>query len=123
MSILLLHTFGLLNIQSASAASHITHVLVYEDRAEITRKQESTCVSGIANLMFTNIPNTVDEKSIRATTKSSSTNVIGVTSSMVSYEAESNEEEIQIKKRQKKFKKQSSTKKWLSKTFKHKNHN
>ena len=96
MTIIFLHLFGLLKIQNAQAESRIDTVLIYEDRAEVTRIQETKCTSGIADVEYTKIPDTVDERSIRAMTKESKTEVIGVTSSMVSHEVDMEDERVQF---------------------------
>ena len=72
-----------LQIGSAWAQSNITNVLVYDDRAEITRTQQGSCSNGFLELHFENIPVGVEQRSIRAVTYKDNTEVVGVSSKTV----------------------------------------
>ena len=58
-------------------ADKIDTVVVYSDRAEVHRQTTTTCTEGFAQVHFKNLPESVDEKTIRSTTDDNGV-VIGV---------------------------------------------
>jgi uncharacterized protein (TIGR02231 family) len=94
-------TLGLLHTGVAWSQSNITDVLIYRDRAEITRTQKTTCTSGFAEIQFEQIPATVDQRSIRAVTKADRTEVVGVTSKMFPSVVIVDETEKELRSKQK----------------------
>ena len=87
----------------ANAQSKIKEVLIYSDRAEVTRTATKKCLSGFTQIEYENIPNTVDHRSIRAVSSSNSTEVIGVTSKEIAGTVTVDETEQQLIMRQNKL--------------------
>ncbi len=59
------------------AAAPITSVVVYSDRAQVTRSQSTSCARGRAN--FTGLPSTLDVKTLWATLSGGAGEVLGLT--------------------------------------------
>lgn len=66
-----------MTIAHMAFADTIDSVLVFTDRAEVTRKSTGQCINGSSTITFANLPYTTDIKTLRADTKGSS-KVIGV---------------------------------------------
>ncbi len=79
-----------MTIAHMAFADTIDAVLVFTDRAEITRKSNGQCTNGSSSIVFTNLPYTTDIKTLRAESNGSS-KVIGVRHTTTVHQEHSNE--------------------------------
>ena len=70
-----------LGLSTALASTPIQKVVVYSDRAEVTRTGSATCSKGSAEVLFENLPRILDRRTLRGEAKGKAT-VIGVDSKL-----------------------------------------
>ena len=90
-----MHLFLLFN---TALAAPIDQVVVYTDRAEVTRTGTATCQKGIAQLRFSDLPPILDPKTIRGFSKDK-VEIIGVSSKKIIIEQPLNEDIVALQKR------------------------
>lgn len=81
---------SILFISSSLAAQTIDQVVVYSDRAEIQRTNKMSCTDGVAIIPFTELPLSIDPKTLRAEGHAN-VNIIGVTHEKKILDTETNQ--------------------------------
>ena len=88
----------LLVSSAASAAAPVDSVVVFSDRAEVTRLGKAACSGGKATVEFAPLPMSLDERTLRAEASGRAT-ALGVTARVVEAEAVDGDEAAELKRK------------------------